>query len=157
MAEAKSDRSGVQEKLDAVMEYLAKIKDRCVAKAETYEECKGHREAELSGLKDAVQILENQAAFIQTPSMKSLLKCKSTLDINQKVYVENAPVLGIGGKEFTDAHVANEGVPTVTVCGTGIKATVFLTDTASCLPTIALMEPFSGLMVSLPPSPFRGV
>ena len=49
VAEAKSDRSGVQEKLDSVMEYLAKIKDRCVAKAETYEERKGRREAVLAG------------------------------------------------------------------------------------------------------------
>ena len=126
MAEAKSDRSGVQEKLDAVMEYLAKIKDRCVAKAETYEERKGRREAELAGLKDALEILENQAAFIQTSTKKSLLKRKSKLDINQKVYVENAPVRGDGGKEFTDAYVANKAAPTVKVCGTGIKAAVLL-------------------------------
>ena len=82
VAEANTDRSGVQEELDAVMEYLAKTKDRCVAKAETYEERKGRREAELSGLKDALQILDNQAAFIQTSTMKSLLKRKSKLDIN---------------------------------------------------------------------------
>jgi hypothetical protein len=134
VAEAESDRSGVQEELDAVMEYLAKIKERCVAKAESYEERKARREAELSGLKEALDILENQAAFIQTKSTKALLKRKSKLDINQKVYVENAPVLGDGAgdgalnvcKEFTDAHVANTAAPTFKVCGTGIKATVFL-------------------------------
>merc|ERR1719343_829841 len=34
-AELKSDRSGVQEELDAVLEYLAKVEKRCIAKAET--------------------------------------------------------------------------------------------------------------------------
>merc|ERR1719215_2321073 len=131
VAEAKSDRSGVQEELDAVLEYLAKINERCVAKAETYEERTAAREAELAGLKNALEILENQAAFIQT---RRTLRRKSKLDINQKVYVENAPVLGDGAgdgalnvcKEFTDAHVANTAAPSVKVCGTGIKATVFL-------------------------------
>merc|ERR1719174_1532266 len=134
VAEASSDRSGVQEELDAVLEYYSKIKERCVAKAETYEERKARREAELAGLKEALDILENQAALIQTRSTRSSLKRKSKLDINQKVYVENAPVLGDGAgegalnvcKEFTDAHVANTAAPTVKVCGTGIKATVFL-------------------------------
>jgi hypothetical protein len=65
---------------------------------------------------------------------KVTLRRKAKLDINQKVYVENSPVLGDGAgdgalgkcREFTDAHVANPAAPTVTVCGTGIKATVFL-------------------------------
>jgi len=134
VAEANSDRSGVQEELDAVMEYYAKIKERCIAKAETYEEKKARREAELDGLKQALDILENQAALIQTKGSRSLLKRKSKLDINQKVYIENAPVLGDGAgdgalgncREFTDAHVANPAAPTVKVCGTGIKTTVFL-------------------------------
>merc|ERR1711957_148827 len=134
VAEAESDRSGVQEELDAVMEYFAKIKERCVAKAETYEEKTARREAELDGLKQALDILENQAALIQTKNTRSLLKRKSKLDINQKVYIENAPVLGDGAgdaalgkcREFTDAHVANPAAPTFKVCGTGIKATVFL-------------------------------
>jgi hypothetical protein len=134
VAEAKSDRSGVQEELDAVMEYLAKLKERCVAKAESYGERKSRREAELAGLKEALEILESQAALIQTKSTRSFLKRKSKLDINQKVYVENAPVLGDGAgdgalnvcKEFTDAHVKNPAAPNFKVCGTGIKATVFL-------------------------------
>merc|ERR1719240_2319690 len=36
VAEASSDRAGVQSELDAILEYLEKIKARCVAKAETY-------------------------------------------------------------------------------------------------------------------------
>jgi len=134
VAEASSDRAGVQEELDAVLEYLAKLKERCVAKAETYGERKAAREAELAGLKEALDILNTQAALVQTKSTRSLLKRRSKLDINQKVYIENAPVLGDGAgetalnqcKEFTDAHVANPAAPTFKVCGTGIKATVFL-------------------------------
>merc|ERR1719174_877117 len=134
VAEASSDRSGVQDELDAVLEYYSKIKERCVAKAETYEERKARREAELAGLKEALDILENQAALIQTRSTRSSLKRKSKLDINQKVYVENAPVLGDGAGEaalnqcsaFAAQHVANPDAPNFKVCGTGIKATVFL-------------------------------
>merc|ERR1712050_628845 len=33
-AELTSDRTGVKEELDAVLEYLAKIEDECIAKAE---------------------------------------------------------------------------------------------------------------------------
>ena len=58
----------------------------------------------------------------------------STLDINQAVYIENAPVLGAGAGEgslnqctmLTDAQKANEAAPFVKVCGTGIKATFYL-------------------------------
>merc|ERR1711957_332296 len=68
VAEASSDRSGVQEELDAVMEYLAKLKERCVAKAETYQERKAAREAELAGLREALEILNTQAALVHKVS-----------------------------------------------------------------------------------------
>jgi len=45
VAEATSDRSSAQDELDAVMEYLAKLKEQCVAKAETYSERKARRDA----------------------------------------------------------------------------------------------------------------
>jgi cell division protein FtsB len=132
VAEATSDRSGVQEELDAVLEYLDKLKERCVAKAETYEDRKAARDAEIAGLKQAAEILDGQAALLQTK--RSFLRRKSKLDINQKVYIENAPVLGDGQgdaalntcRAFTAAHVSNPDAPEVKVCGTGIKATVFL-------------------------------
>merc|ERR1719454_1854759 len=68
ISELSSDRATAQEEHDAVMEYYAKIKDRCIAKPETYEERKQRREAEIAGLKQALNILENETAFVQRKS-----------------------------------------------------------------------------------------
>merc|ERR1719436_1123670 len=43
-----SDRETKDAELSAVLDYYAKIKDRCIAKAETYEERKARREAEIT-------------------------------------------------------------------------------------------------------------
>jgi len=67
-AEATSDRTGVQEELDAVSEYLKGIEDRCIAKPETYEERVRRREAELAGLREALNILESETSFLQQKS-----------------------------------------------------------------------------------------
>jgi len=64
-AELSTDREGVQAELDAVLEYLAKINERCIAKAETYAERKRRREAEIAGLKDALNTLESETALVQ--------------------------------------------------------------------------------------------
>merc|ERR1719360_76721 len=56
-AEATSDRSGVQEELDVVLEYLKGIEDRCIAKPESYQERVARREAELAGLKKTLSFL----------------------------------------------------------------------------------------------------
>jgi len=64
-----SDLSGDKEttntELSAVLDYYGKIKERCIAKPETYAERKARRESEISGLKEALQILENETAFTQ--------------------------------------------------------------------------------------------
>jgi hypothetical protein len=65
VADLSSDRTTANEELDAVMEYYGKLKERCVAKPETYEERKARREAEINGLKEALSILENETAFMQ--------------------------------------------------------------------------------------------
>jgi chromosome segregation ATPase len=65
LAELSSDRANLNTQLDAVLEYDEKIKDRCIAKPETYEARKQRREAEIAGLKEALEILENEAAFVQ--------------------------------------------------------------------------------------------
>jgi len=64
VAENTGDRDGLQTELDAVLDYYEKIKDRCIAKPESYEERKKRREAEIAGLKEALSILEGQA-FLQ--------------------------------------------------------------------------------------------
>merc|ERR1712045_649731 len=71
-AEATSDRSGVQEELDAVLEYLKGIEDRCIAKPESYEERVARRTAELNGLKEALSILENETSFLQLKTSRTL-------------------------------------------------------------------------------------
>ena len=65
ITEYKSDRTSVQTELDAVLEYEAKINEMCVAKAEPYAERKARREAEISGLKEALEILEGEAVLLQ--------------------------------------------------------------------------------------------
>merc|ERR1719387_630425 len=65
VAEMTSDRETEQTELDAVLEYYSKLKDRCIAKPETYEERKRRREAEIAGLKEALSILESETALVQ--------------------------------------------------------------------------------------------
>merc|ERR1719262_1736345 len=65
VAENTGDRDSLQTELDAVLDYYEKLKARCIAKPETYEERKKRREAEIAGLKEALNILENDAAFLQ--------------------------------------------------------------------------------------------
>merc|ERR1719333_2098175 len=50
ISELSAERDNTNTELSAVLEYYAKIKDRCVAKPETYEERKARREAEIEGL-----------------------------------------------------------------------------------------------------------
>jgi len=74
VAETGSDRSGVQAELDAVFEYLQKIEAQCVEVAETYGERKARFEAELAGLKQALQVLEEETAFLQKGVATKMLR-----------------------------------------------------------------------------------
>jgi hypothetical protein len=65
IAELSSDRDTTNSELSAVLEYYGKIKERCIAKPETYEARRQRREAEIQGLKEALSILEGEAAFLQ--------------------------------------------------------------------------------------------
>merc|ERR1719213_1383773 len=69
ISELSSDKETSSTELAAVMEYYEKIKERCIAKPETYEERKARREAEIAGLKEALS-LENETAFMQRKSRK---------------------------------------------------------------------------------------
>jgi len=67
LAGYESDRGVAQEELDAILEYWEKLQPMCVAKAEPYAERKKRRDAEIAGLKQALEILENESAtsFLQ--------------------------------------------------------------------------------------------
>jgi len=65
ISELSGDRDTTNTELSAVLDYYAKIKDRCVAKPESYEERKARREEEIKGLKSALEILESETAFMQ--------------------------------------------------------------------------------------------
>merc|ERR1719152_592334 len=71
VSELSSDKEGVETELAAVMEYLKKIEEECIAKAETYEERTARRTAEINGLKEALQILEEETALVQTSAVSS--------------------------------------------------------------------------------------
>jgi len=68
LTEFTADREGVQAELDAVLEYLASLGKKCTYKAETYAEKKARHDAEVAGLKEALEILDNEVALIQRSS-----------------------------------------------------------------------------------------
>jgi len=72
LSELSADRESAEAEYAAVMEYYGKIKDRCIAKPETYEERKKRRAAEIAGLKEALSILENETAFMQRKSHRHM-------------------------------------------------------------------------------------
>jgi len=65
ISELTSDKETLDAELSAVLDYYAKIKERCIAKPETYEERAKRRAAEIAGLKEALTILEDETAFVQ--------------------------------------------------------------------------------------------
>jgi len=67
IAEYTTDKTGLTTELDAVLEYQQKINKQCIATPETYEERKARREAEITGLKEALKILESEGVFLQRP------------------------------------------------------------------------------------------
>mmetsp|Transcript_41339 Transcript_41339/g.87601 ORF Transcript_41339/g.87601 Transcript_41339/m.87601 type:complete len:666 (-) Transcript_41339:52-2049(-) len=70
LEELKSDIEGEQSELDAVLDYYSGIKKRCIAKPEPYEERKRRREQEIEGLKQALDVLENETAFLSLKTVK---------------------------------------------------------------------------------------
>merc|ERR1719291_1505588 len=75
-AEATSDRSGVETELAAVQEYLDSLAAQCITtggnmgteghNAETYEQRVARRSSVIAGLKEALNILDGAASFVQT-------------------------------------------------------------------------------------------
>jgi len=69
--EVSSDRESASTELDAVLSYTKNIRGMCELKPETFGERKGRREAEIDGLREALKILEGEAAFLQRAQHKS--------------------------------------------------------------------------------------
>jgi len=66
IGELTTERSGVEDELSAVNEYLESLDKKCTYKVESYAERKARRQAEIDGLKEALEVLENETAFVQT-------------------------------------------------------------------------------------------
>jgi len=71
-SELSTDREGVQSELDATLEYLAGLDKKCTYKVETYADRVARRESEISGLKNALDILESETALVQTDASRAL-------------------------------------------------------------------------------------
>jgi len=71
-AEATADMAGVQTELDAVNQYYSGIKERCIAKPESYADKVKRRTAEIAGLKEALSILDGEAVLLQRSSKHAL-------------------------------------------------------------------------------------
>merc|ERR1719453_2455553 len=70
------DKGMTEKELDAVLEYLDKLKPQCEEKVMSYAEKKARREAEIAGLKEALEILSG-AALVQLQSQHFLKQTKS--------------------------------------------------------------------------------
>jgi len=74
IGELSGDRDTASTELEAVLEYYAKLKERCIAKPETYESRKARREAEIAGLKEALTILESETALVQRAGQRHRMR-----------------------------------------------------------------------------------
>jgi len=76
ITEATSDRAGEQTELDAVMQYYGGLKERCIAKPESYADRVERRTAEIAGLKEALSILDGEAVLLQRTAKHTLRGAK---------------------------------------------------------------------------------
>jgi len=72
VGELTNDRSGVEDELNAVNEYLESLDKKCTYKVESYADRKARRASEISGLKEALDILESETALVQTSARHAL-------------------------------------------------------------------------------------
>jgi len=66
LGHSNEDHASTSSELDAVNSYIDKLKPQCEEKAMSYAEKKAAREAEISGLKEALEILEGNGSFLQS-------------------------------------------------------------------------------------------
>jgi len=72
LSHSQEDSASVSKELDAVLAYVDKLKPQCVEKAMSYAEKKAAREAEIEGLKEALNILAGSALVQTKASLRSL-------------------------------------------------------------------------------------
>jgi len=65
IAQVSSDLDSAKSENSAILEFSAKIKDKCIAESTSYEEIRRRRKTEITGLKEALEILKNDAALFQ--------------------------------------------------------------------------------------------
>jgi len=76
VSDTQSDSSNVQNELNAVLDYLSKLKKECVMKKDSLEERMQKRQAEIAGLKEALNILETETALLQKSKRHSFQRSK---------------------------------------------------------------------------------
>lgn len=64
LAELRQDKEGEEGELQAVDEYMSKLRKMCVAKPDSYEERKAKRAQEIAGLKEALTILGGETVSL---------------------------------------------------------------------------------------------
>lgn len=72
VSEMSADQNSVTDELSAVITGLDRLKRSCVSKTLPYEERVARREAELEGLKQAMQILDGEAVLLQKATKHTL-------------------------------------------------------------------------------------
>merc|ERR1719491_1959382 len=72
--ELSNDRSTAETELDATSRLLANLEGQCIDRAETFEQRAARYAAEIAGLKEALDTLENETAFLQRRAARHLLR-----------------------------------------------------------------------------------
>jgi len=85
ITELSRDRDTAQTELDAILEYMTKVRGQCIAKADPYEEKKKKREAEIAGLKVALEAMTGEASLLQVSSSHSSSINKATSSRKSKL------------------------------------------------------------------------
>jgi hypothetical protein len=136
------EKAATTKTLMATLEYIQSLHAECDWLLQYFEVRKEARTGEIDSLKSAKSVLSGADFSLVETGRRSLrgagsnlkFAAKAKLDINQKVYIENQPVLGDGAGEgalnvcrsFAAQHVSDASKPAVRVCGTGIKMTAYL-------------------------------